>query len=139
MEATTGVWRTRSADDAYVGQNAKTRRLITEAVVKAMARHEHTLEYLQGRLADATLKIHPPKYPSVGNVHILRPHGSPMPVADSVALGWVLHGLGQWRRVSMAPPTVKLPPGSLPGSRQSALVLCPSAGPPLSWPTTGHA
>ena len=32
----------------------------------------------------------------------------------------------------MAPPMVKLPPRSLPGARQSVLVLCPSAGPPLA-------
>ena len=132
MVSTTGVWRTWSTDDAYVVQNAKARRLITRAVVKAMTRHEHTLEYLQGRLADVAPMIHPPKYPSVENVHILRPHGSPMPLADSLALGRVLHGLDHWRLVSLAPPTVKLPPRSLLGARQSVLVLCPSAGPPLA-------
>ena len=132
MVSTTGVWRTWSTDEASIGQNAKTHRLITRAVVKAMTRHEHTLEYLQGRLAEVNLPIRPPKYESVGNVHIQRPHGSPMPAADSLALGGILHGLDQWRLVFVAPPTVGLPPKSLAGARQSVLVLCPSPGPPLA-------
>ena len=130
--STTGVCRTWSTSDAQVGQNAETRRLITKAVVKAMTRQGQTLEYLQGKLKVVPITNHPPRYPSAGNVQILFPQGSPMPVADSLALGWVLHGLDQWRLVSVAPPTVRLPPKSLPGARQSVLVLCPSTGPPLA-------
>ena len=61
---------------------------------------------------------------------ILQPDGSPIPKAESIALGWILHGLDQWRRVSEAPPTVRLPSRSLPAARQCVLVLCPAAGPP---------
>ena len=81
MVSTTGLWRTWSTDGA-TGQNARTRRAVTKAVVKAMTRKEHTLEYLQGQWADITLPIRSPKYPSVGNVQILHPEGSPMPKAE---------------------------------------------------------
>ena len=115
-----------------MGQSAATRRLIAKAVVRAMTRHEHTLEFQQERLTGNTPPVRPPVYPSVGNVLILRPHDSPMPVAASLALSWVLHGLDQWRLVSMAPPTVELPQKSLPGAGQSVLVQCPSPGSPLA-------
>ena len=100
------TWSTSEA----TGQSARTRRAITKAVVKAVTRKEHTLEYLQGKWADITLPVRPPPYPTVGNVWILHPEGSHRPKAESIALGWVLHGLDQRRLVSVTPPTVKLLP-----------------------------
>ena len=49
------TWSTSEA----TGQSARTRRAITKAVVKAVTRKQHTLEYLQGKWADIT-PVRPP-------------------------------------------------------------------------------
>ena len=94
-----------------------------------MARKEHTLEYPQEKWGDISLTVTPARHAALGRVTILDPEGVPMPVAMSLALGWTLHGLDQWRLVSEALPTVHLPLQPIPGAGQSTLVLCPAGGP----------
>ena len=131
MVSATGVWRTWSTG-GETGQNAQTRRAVTKAVVKAMTRKEHTLVYLQGRWADITLPIRPPEVP------VSRERADPTSGRQPHADGRVhCPRLGpEWPRPMEAClhnlAHVEAPPRSLPGARQSVLVLCPSAGPPLA-------
>mmetsp|Transcript_79926 Transcript_79926/g.141122 ORF Transcript_79926/g.141122 Transcript_79926/m.141122 type:complete len:224 (+) Transcript_79926:433-1104(+) len=121
--STTGVWQVWD-DPEIKGQSAQVRRVITRQVVQAMASGGHTLEHIQRRWNDMTLSHIPPSHAVMSPVTILHPHSQHLPISTSIALGWTLHGLDEWRLVSTHSPTIILPDGPQPGARQTTLVLC---------------
>ena len=126
LMSTSGIWRIWEDPD-HIGHTADIKRSITRAVVQAMAKSNPVLEFIQLRWTDAQLRIDPPRQTTVNPVIIIKPRVPPMPVSASIALGWTLHGLDQWRLVAAHNLTVVLPVQPLPGARQQAVVMCPGA------------
>ena len=72
----------------------------------------------------------PPQSAHHHGVCVPDPPGDPLPVAQSIALGWTLSGLGHWKLVSEKRPRTALPPGPISGAGQCSLVLSPTSPPP---------